>query len=96
MNKIPTLQNEEEPLKLLRARTHIYTRATRMMIVQLLLTVIVPGAGAVLVLFRPDFRAYVAAASLAIVIIDPLLLDRQYKILLKRPQRLQNNLIAPC
>jgi hypothetical protein len=88
MNKIPTLQNEEEPLKLLRARTHIYTRATRMMIVQLLLTVIVPGAGAVLVLFRPDFRAYVAAASLAIVIIDPLLLDRQYKILLKQAAKI--------
>ena len=88
VNKIPTLQNGEEGLKLLRARTHIYTCAKRMMVIQLLLTVIVPIAGAVLVLFRPEFRAHVAAASLAIVIFDPLVLDRQYKLLIKRAAKI--------
>jgi hypothetical protein len=88
MNNIPTLQNEEAQLKLLRARTHLYGRATRLMVVQLLLTLIVPVVGAVLAIFRPEFRAYVAAASLAAVIIDALVLDRQYKLLMKRAAKI--------
>jgi hypothetical protein len=88
MNDIPVLQNEEAQLKLLRARTHVYARATRLMVVQLLLTVAVPAGGAVLALFRPEFRAFVAAVSLAAVIIDALLLDRQHKLLMKRAAKI--------
>jgi hypothetical protein len=88
MNRIPILQNEETQLKLLRARTHIYACATCFMVFQLLLTLIMPIADAVLAIFRPEFRAYVAAASLGVVIIDALLLDRQQKLLIKRAAKI--------
>ena len=84
MNTIPILQNDEPQLKLLRARTHVYSRATVLMVLQHLLTLVLPVAGAVLAIFRPEYRAYVAAASLAAVIVDALILDRQYKLLMKR------------
>jgi len=88
MNNIPTVQNDEPQLKLLRARTHVYSRATLLMVVQLLLTLVLPVAGAVLAMFRPEFRAYVAAASLAAVIIDALILDRRHKLLMKRAAKI--------
>lgn len=88
MNDIPTVQNDEPQLKLLRARTHVYSQATLLMVVQLLLTLVLPVAGAVLAIFRPEFRAYVAAASLAAVIIDALILDRQHKLLMKRAAKI--------
>jgi hypothetical protein len=53
------------------------------MVIQLLLTVIVPVAGAVLAIFWPEFRAYVAAVSLAAVVIDALTLNRQYMLRMK-------------
>jgi hypothetical protein len=88
MNRILTLQNEEAQIKLLRARTHIYGRATLLMTFQVLLTVIAPVAGAALSVFWPASRAYVAAISLAAVIIDSLVLDRQYKLLMKRAAKI--------
>lgn len=88
MNTIPALQNDEAQLKLLRARTQVYAYATRLMVLQLLLTLVVPVAGAVLAIFRPEYRAYVAAASLAAVIVDALLLDRQHKVLMKRAAKI--------
>ena len=88
MNTIPTLQNEEAAIKLLRARTQVYASATKMMILQLLLTVVVPVAGAILAIVWPGLRASVAAASLAIVIADPLVLDHRYKLLMKRAAKI--------
>lgn len=88
MNNIPTVQNTEPQLKLLRARTHVYSRATLLMVLQLLLTLVLPVAGAVLAIFRPELRAYVAAASLAAVIVDALILDRQHKLLMKRAAKI--------
>lgn len=84
VNSIPTRQNEELALKLLRARTYVYSCATRMMGVQLLLTVVFPVVGAIAAIFWPQVRAFVAAASLIILIGDPWVLDRYYKLLLKR------------
>lgn len=83
MNSIPTLQNEEAQIKLLRARTHVYGSATWLMVAQLLLTLIMPVAGAVLAVFRPEFRGYVAAVSLAAVVIDPIILNRLYMLRIK-------------
>src|SRR3954449_1592423 len=88
MNSIPNVQNDEPQLKLLRARTHVYSRATVLMVVQLLLTLVLPVVGAVLAIFRAEYRAYVAAASLAAIIVDALILDRQYKLLLKRAAKI--------
>jgi hypothetical protein len=88
VNNIPTLQNEEPALKLLRARTHIYSCATWIMVLQLLLTVIFPVAGAVLAIVWPGVGAYVAAASLVIVIADPWIIDPSYKLRLKRAAKI--------
>lgn len=88
MNNIPTVQNDEPQLKLLRARTHVYSQATLLMVVQLLLTLVLPVAGAVLAIFWPEFRAHVAAASLAAFIIDAVILDRQHKLLMKRAAKI--------
>ena len=88
MNSIPILQNDEPQLKLLRARTHVYSRATMSMVLQHLLTLVLPVAGAVLAILRPEYRAYVAAASLVAVIVDALILDRQYKLLMKRAAKI--------
>jgi len=88
VNTIPTLQNEEEAIKLLRARTQVYASASKMMVLQLLLTVVFPVASAVLAIVWPGLRASVAAASLAIVIVDPLVLDHRYKMLMKRAAKI--------
>lgn len=88
MNEIPALQNEEEALKLLRARTGVYSSATRIMLVQIVVTVVLPVAASVLTLFWPNIRAVVALTSLIIVIADPLVMDRYYKLLTKRAAKI--------
>src|SRR5690349_24971472 len=84
VNSIPTLQNEQAALKLLRARTYIYSCATWIMALQLLLTVIFPVVGGVCAIVWPGVRAYVAAFSLAIVFADPWIIDPCYKLRLRR------------
>jgi hypothetical protein len=88
MNRIPMLQNEAEQIKLLQARTHVYGLANWLMVLQLLLTLVLPVVGAVLVVFYPEFRAYVAAFSLGVVIIDAPLLDRKLKLLIGRAAKI--------
>jgi hypothetical protein len=88
LNQIPAVQNEEPQLKLLRARKRTYAIATCLIFVQLGLTLGIPIIGTVLAAFLPQLKAYVAAASLAIVIIDPLILDRQQKVLMKRAAKI--------
>ena len=53
-NSIPERQNEEPQLKFLRARQQLYAHATTLLVVQLVLTLLVPLAGAILAAFRPD------------------------------------------
>jgi hypothetical protein len=88
MNEIPALQNQEEALKLLRARTRVYSSATRIMVIQVVLTVLLPFASAFLTLFWPNIRAVVALTSLVIVIADPLVMDRRYKVLTERAAKI--------
>lgn len=87
-NVIPTHQNKEPALKLMRARQWTYVIATRLMILQVLLTVIVPIAGAVTTLFVPSLRPHFAAIALLTLLLDTVFLDRQYKVLLKRAAKL--------
>jgi hypothetical protein len=87
-NSIPERQNEEPQLKLLRARQQLYSHATTLLVVQLVLTLLVPLAGAILAAFRPDAKPYVAAAALTVLLLDILLLDRQQKTLLKRAAKI--------
>ena len=88
MNIIPTIQNEEEALQLLRARTHTHSRATLIMFLQLVPTVILPIAGTVAAIVWPGLGVYVAAASLIIVIADPWIIDPSYKLRLKRAAKI--------
>lgn len=87
-NQIPTTQNAEPQLKLMRARTRTYAVATRYMVAQLCLTVLIPVVGAVWAAFDPSVRTWFAALALLVLLADPLWLDRQYKALLKRAARI--------
>lgn len=88
MNAIPTRQNAESSLKHLRARQWIYVIANRLMVAQIILTVLVPITGAVATLFLPTARPHFAAIALIVLVLDTVLLDRQYKALLKRGAKL--------
>lgn len=83
-NAIPTLQNEEPQLKLMRARTRMYALASRMLVAQLVLSLLLPALGAVLVLLVPSARAAIAALALLVTALDVLVLDRRQKLLVKR------------
>jgi hypothetical protein len=87
-NLIPSLQNEEPQLKLLRARTHLYARASKILVAQLILTLLLPALGAILVIFVPSARSYVAAIALVITALDVLVLDRRQKLLIKRAAKI--------
>jgi len=88
MNNIPVLQNEEQQLKLLRARKQTYDYAKAITIAQMLLALALPIGGAIWGAYRPDIKAYVAAAALVAVVVDPFFLDRWLKDLLRRAAKL--------
>jgi hypothetical protein len=87
-NKIPVRQDQEAQLKLLRARTHIYSVATRFMVLQLCLTVVIPVAGAIWGAAEPHTRPYFAILALLVLLLDPLWIDRQYKATLKQAAKI--------
>lgn len=87
-NQITTLQNEETQLKLLRARTQLYSYASRVLVAQLILTLLLPALGAILVIFVPAARPYVAAIALIITGLDVLVLDRRQKLLIKQAAKI--------
>jgi hypothetical protein len=58
------------------------------MIVQIVLTVLVPVAAAVTTLFLPDLRPHFAALALVTLLLDTVVFDRQYKALLKRAAKI--------
>lgn len=88
MNAIPNHQNAEPALKLMRARQWTYIVANRLMILQVLLTVLVPIVAAVTTVFVPLLRPHFAALALVTLMLDAAVLDRQYKKLLKRAAKL--------
>jgi hypothetical protein len=88
VNAIARLQAEEDQLKLLRARSYLYSQASTFAGLQIILTVLLPVAGAILSIWRPELRAPVAAASLAILVLDALVLDRQQKLILRRAAKI--------
>jgi len=87
-NEIPARQDDEAQLKLLRARTRTYTVATRFMVLQLCLTVLVPVVGALWGSVDPQVRPYFALLALMVLLLDPLWIDRQYKAMLKRAAKI--------
>jgi hypothetical protein len=82
-NQIPIRQDEEAQLKLLRARTQTYAVATRLMILQLCLTALIPVMGALWGIAQPQVRPYFTLLALMVLLFDPLWIDRHYKATLK-------------
>lgn len=82
-NTIPARQNEPQFMQLLRARSETYRQATRILIIQMIVTVVVPVVSAVIGLIFPDVRPYVATIAIAVTLIDIAVLDRTMKRRLK-------------
>lgn len=83
LNTIPARQNEPQFMQLLRARSETYRQATRLLIIQLIVTVAVPVVSAVIGLIFPHVRPYVATIAIAVTLIDIAVLDRTMKRKLK-------------
>lgn len=83
-NAIPERQNEEAHLNLMRARQWTYVLAQRLLITQMLLTILVPVVGAIWSIFQPEARPIVAATALVVLLLDTIFLDREYKLLIKQ------------
>jgi hypothetical protein len=82
-NDLPDRQNSPEFIRLLRARSQAYREAGRYQGAQLVLTAVVPVASAVLGVFVPEARPFVAATAIAISLIDLAILDRSMRRALK-------------
>lgn len=82
-NAIPTLQNAEPQLKLMRARQQTYANATGVLVFQLVLTVMVPVLSAIAGMIFQDIRPWTAGLALLITILDVSLLDRLQRQKLK-------------
>jgi SMODS-associating 4TM effector domain len=87
-NSIPERQNEEDQLRFLRARQQTYVQATRFLVAQLIVTLLVPLVGAVVAVVHPAAKPYVAAASLIVLVLDILWLDRRQKTLIKHAAKI--------
>jgi hypothetical protein len=83
MNDIPARQNSDSSLRLLRARQQMFHRAKIIFIVELLLTVIAPVAGAIIGLFVAEVRPTIALVSLALTVLDVAVLDRAQRRFVK-------------
>lgn len=76
MNHIPELQNSPEFIRLLRARSQLYKEAVRAQVLQLILTVVIPVAGAFFGLVNVEVRPFVAIVAFAVTILDVSFIDR--------------------
>jgi hypothetical protein len=84
---IPERQNEAEGQKLLKARQQLWYRAHRMLVAQMVLTVLVPLGAAVVGLLLPEARPYCALLSIVVSAADAVLLDRKYRTFIKKAAR---------
>ncbi|HYH70085.1 MAG TPA: S-4TM family putative pore-forming effector [Methyloceanibacter sp.] len=76
MNDIPSRQNAPGSQELMKAREHLYARATRLQIAQLFCTVVFPMIFAIVGLLTEAARPYVALAAFAMTVLDLAALDR--------------------
>lgn len=83
MNEIAHDQDAPEFQQLLKARQRVYSDATGYQILQIILTVIVPVAGAMLAFAHQDARPYVALYGLIATALDVTWIDRTQRRLLK-------------
>jgi len=87
-NDIPTKQNSDDALWLMRARQRVYGIATFFQITQILAAVVAPTVLAVIGIMCPTARPYLAAASLALLLVDLFILDRAQQFFLRRAARI--------
>lgn len=83
MNDIAVRQNSDANLRLLRARQQMFHRAKMVFIIELVLTVLAPVAGALVGLFVAELRPTIALVSLALTALDVAVLDRAQRRFVK-------------
>jgi hypothetical protein len=79
VNDIPQRQNDAANLKLLRAQRQMYAQAKLLLILQVVVTVILPVSAAIAVIFVPSIKALTAACGFVAVLLDAIVLDRLQK-----------------
>src|SRR3954471_12653131 len=87
LSTIDVDQNSSENLHLLKARQGLYVIAVRWQIAQLLIVVFVPLLGGISSLFMPQYKSAFAALSVAITVLDVMVLDRRYRRSVKTAAR---------
>lgn len=88
-SSITTKQNEPGEIRKLRAQRCLHSRAKRIVGVQVVLTAVLPVAGAVAVAFRPELKGSVAFYSLLISFIDLAVLEPWQKSLQTKAAKVQ-------
>lgn len=83
VNAIPTVQNTEPFLKLLRARSQFYAESGRFQQVQFALTVCLPFIAGLIGIFFDAIRPFAAALTLIITVIDTTFIEREFRRRLK-------------
>ena len=91
MNAIPSKQNEDKNLSLLRARRRLYKAAKRYQGAVVLVTLLLPIVSLSAAAFAPGAKAYVAAAALLFGVCEVIFLDRWHKGLMKTAAKLQED-----
>lgn len=91
MNSIPSKQNEDKNLSLLRARRRLYKSAKRYQGAVVLVTLLLPTVSLSAAAFAPGAMAYIAAAALLFGVCEVIFLDRWHKGLMKTAAKLQED-----
>jgi hypothetical protein len=91
LNSIPSKQNEDKNLSLLRARRRLYKMAKRYQGGVVLVTLFLPIVSLCAAAFLPDAKAYIAAAALLFGVCEVIFLDRWHKGLMKTAAKLQED-----
>lgn len=91
MNLIPSKQNEDKNLSLLRARRRLYKAAKRYQGAVVLVTLLLPIVSLSAAAFAPGAKAYIAAAALLFGVCEVIFLDRWHKGLMKTAAKLQED-----
>jgi hypothetical protein len=91
LNSIPSKQNEDKNLSLLRARRRLYKAAKRYQGGVVLATLSLPVFSLSAAAFMPGAKAYIAAAALLFGVCEVIFLDRWHKGLMKTAAKLQED-----
>jgi hypothetical protein len=91
LNSIPSAQNADKNLSMLRARRRLYKAAKRYQGAVVLVTLLLPIVSLSAAAFAPGAKAYIAAAALLFGVCEVIFLDRWHKGLMKTAAKLQED-----